>query len=240
MWMGGLRRVSEKGYSRGAVAVGIRSTSTTGRKLTCVRSRSMIPTYSDYIRAYVRRDSALELPHRPGEHHFVATYLIPRLYALRQRVPDFINPDGTKDIKGDIVYYSAGKHHFGIEVKFETVRLTKREFNRWVFSGKRTGWPDVFIGIGQTGFAVATWPEFQAAYLSAVRSKRGSSWKPTAIKSGYGPQTRVDVLREHVKAESWFPYMPDPAGAAVAERRLAEVLREILRFPDGPPHSLDR
>ncbi len=32
----------------------------------------MIPTYSDYVRAFVARKGAEE-GHRPGEHHFVAT-----------------------------------------------------------------------------------------------------------------------------------------------------------------------
>jgi hypothetical protein len=191
----------------------------------------MLRSYSDYIRRYVRLDSSLQLPHRPGEHHFVATYLVPRLYSLGGAVPDFINPDGTKDIQGDIVYYIGGQHHFGIEVKFETVRLTKREFNRWVWARDSSKWPNVFIGVGRQGFAIATWTEFQTAYLSAVRERRGLRWSPKRISSGYGPQTRVDGLSKFLPPGTWFPFWDEGTQARRSEAALCRALGRLLKLP---------
>ena len=88
----------------------------------------MISTYTNYIDRYMI-NSGLNGATSPGEHHFVSAYLIPKLFAINGIVPDYINPDGTKKIIGDVVYFRDGAHHFGIEVKFQTIRLTKNEFN---------------------------------------------------------------------------------------------------------------
>src|ERR1035437_8718534 len=114
----------------------------------------MIANFSEYISQYVLRGDR-SAPPTPGEHHFVCTYLVPRLFAINGKVPDFINPDGTKSILGDVVYYQDGRHHFGIEVKLGTVRLTKREFNEWIVSGDTNLWPNLFVGISSKGVALA-------------------------------------------------------------------------------------
>ena len=57
---------------------------------------------------------------------------MPKLYEINGIAPDYINPDGTKAIIIDVVYYRDEKHHFEIEVKLGTVRLTRREFNDWI------------------------------------------------------------------------------------------------------------
>lgn len=41
-------------------------------------------------------------------------------------MPNYVNPDGTKKVYGDVVYYRDGRHHFGIEVKCDVVQA-KRE-----------------------------------------------------------------------------------------------------------------
>ncbi len=46
-----------------------------------------------------RFHTALTSP-TPGEHHFCSIYLLNKF----NRLPDYINPDGTKCITGDIVF----------------------------------------------------------------------------------------------------------------------------------------
>ena len=135
----------------------------------------MIETYSSYI------DNYLDLPKRegrpvPGEHHFVSGYLIPRIFNIRGKVPEYINPDGTKSIIGDVVYYDAGKHQHGLEVKLGTIRLTSGEFNSWIASNESSNWPESFIGIGLKGIAICSWREFRDAYIELARAKKGNQW----------------------------------------------------------------
>ena len=52
----------------------------------------MVPSYCDYIRDYVHSKGSSSLP-TPGEHHFVSAYLVPKLFAINGKVPDYINPD---------------------------------------------------------------------------------------------------------------------------------------------------
>ncbi len=167
------------------------------------RKQVMVPTYSEYIQRYVRR-RAPGMPPTPGEHHFVAAYLVPRMYEITGSLPDYINPDGTKAILGDVVYYKDGQHHFGMEVKLGTVRLTKREMNEWIVSEDESLWPCVFVGVGSTGVAVSDWRGFRSAYLQSVRQK-APGWNPVRIDAGYGPQKSVDELVPYFAREAWFP-----------------------------------
>ena len=144
------------------------------------------------------------MPPTPGEHHFVAAYLVPRIFTITGRIPDYINPDGTKSILGDVVYYKDGQHHFGIEVKLGTVRLTKREMNEWIVSDNEALWPCVFVGVGSTGVAISDWRSFRSAYVRAVRQKV-PNWSPVTIDAGYGPQKAVDELVPYLAKELWFP-----------------------------------
>ncbi len=93
-------------------------------------------------------------------------------FQLNQRVPDYINPDGTKGIIGDIVYYKDHEHQFGIEAKLGNIRLTKGEFNEWVVNTDTARWPHAFIGIGTLGIGLCSWAEFRASlYCSGDRKQ---------------------------------------------------------------------
>src|SRR4051812_46457236 len=106
----------------------------------------MIASYSEYIARYLSR-KALKGNRVAGEHHFVGVYLLPKLYKLTGRVPDYVNPDGTKGLIGDVIYFENGSHRCGIEVKFQTIRLTRSEFNNWIVGEDETRWPTVFLGV---------------------------------------------------------------------------------------------
>ena len=187
----------------------------------------VISNYSAYIQSYVLGKGRTTLP-SPGEHHFVSTYLVPKLYSINGKVPDYVNPDGTKAILGDIVYYQDGKHHFGIEVKLGVIRLTKREFNEWIVEDKLNRWPHLFIGVGHTGIGLATWQDFREVYVTAIRAKN-SGWIPKRIADGYGPMKDVDVLLPTFGKSGWFPFSADALEASKNEARFTKLLRSHIQ-----------
>ena len=191
----------------------------------------MIANFSEYISRYLLRTDK-SAPPTPGEHHFVCVYLVPRLFTINGKVPDYINPDGTKSILGDVVYYRDGRHHFGIEVKLGTVRLTKREFNEWVVSDDTRLWPNLFVGISNNGIALAAWSEFRGAYLAAVRAK-DDNWSPAMIESGYGPMKGVNELSQHLPSGAWFPFAVSQADASMHETAFTTALRRGVESSGG-------
>ena len=104
----------------------------------------MINSYVEYIDRYLALQGLAGLK-EPGEHHFVSVYLVPKLYSIAKIVPDYVNPDGTKSILGDVVYYRDGKHAIGIEVKLGTIRLTAKEFNNWILNPNISEQPNILF-----------------------------------------------------------------------------------------------
>lgn len=186
----------------------------------------MIPTYSEYISKYVRSSDLGGRP-APGEHHFVSAYLVPKLFSLNGLVPDYINPDGTKGILGDVVYYQDHKHHFGIEAKLGVVRLTKREFNEWIVNDDSSLWPNLFIGVGHAGIAMSKWEQFRDAYVASVRSKN-SGWSAVELAEGYGPMKNVDQLEPHLDKSTWFPWQRTVESSDYYEQTFLEALHRHL------------
>lgn len=164
----------------------------------------------------------------PGEHHFVAAYLVPKLIAITGQIPDYINPDGAKAVLGDIVYCHDSAQRLSIEVKLKTVRLTKLQFNKWVIGRNTRRWPTLFVGIGRTGIGLATWRDFRAAYIAAVRKTRPLS-VTTATDKPYGPFAQVDQLARHLPAGAWFPIGDSSAKDRSHEKRFTDALHEYFR-----------
>jgi hypothetical protein len=185
----------------------------------------MVPDFGTYIREYVIGRQFDQRP-EPGEHHFVSTYLVPKLYAINGLIPDYVNPDGTKAILGDVVYYRDEKHHLGIEVKLGTIRLTKKEFNEWIVGSATQIHPNVFLGIGRAGIAVTTWASFRKAYVAAVQSKN-PGWAPRAIADGYGPMKNVDQLSSHLTQSEWFPLEIDSIQQQLRETQFTAALSSL-------------
>jgi hypothetical protein len=149
----------------------------------------MIATYSDYIENYILNPRY----GCPGEHHFVSTYLLPRLFKIRNSIPDFVNPDGTKKITGDIIYYNNGEPQLAIEVKFQYVKLTTVQYNAWIVDTDRNQYPDVFIGIGAQGMCLLSWVDFRSQYLLMKGIQR-----PQRIRDRYGSQLSVNLIVERL------------------------------------------
>ena len=188
----------------------------------------MLETYSEYIDRYLST-SGLGERRCPGEHHFVSAYLVPRLFELNQRVPDYINPDGTKSIIGVVVYYKDHQHQFGIEAKLNTIRLTKGEFNEWVVNEDPSRWPRTFVGIGTTGIGVCSWAEFRKAYIASV-SEKNKSWIYTRITEGYGPMKSVKKLLPKLPIDKFFRKVVCPEKSAELEASFLQALRSEIEY----------
>jgi|WetSurMetagenome_2_1015567.scaffolds.fasta_scaffold111283_1 hypothetical protein len=186
----------------------------------------MLKTYTDYIDRYLSKPGLGQRP-CPGEHHFVSSYLIPRLYALNQRVPDYINPDGMKGIIGDVVYYNDQEHQLGIEVKLKKIRLTKREFNAWVVAADSSRWPHTFIGIGTKGIGICSWSNFRQAYIESVQ-ERDDGWQPVDIQKGYGPGKEVNVLLPKLGPDRHFNKGSSPEESMALELSFMSALKSEI------------
>ena len=88
----------------------------------------MISTYHEYIERFIIAFKNQRLSF-PGEHHFVAAYLAPKIYRLTGIVPSYINPDGTKRLGGDLLYDIPP---VSIEVKFQRIVFTKSQWGAWI------------------------------------------------------------------------------------------------------------
>ena len=187
---------------------------------------SMIKTFSEYIDRFISEPKENNTP-IPGEHHFVSAYLIPRLFRLNGWPPAYINPDGTKGIIGDIVYYVNGSHHYGIEVKFETIRLTKNEFNTWIVGENIAIWPQTFIGIGERGISICSWSNFRKSYIASVRAK-DDRWVLQEIENGYGPSKSVDILYDYLNQDWCFDKSKSTNGAIEQEEAFLFSLKKEL------------
>lgn len=186
----------------------------------------MISSYSDYILKYIRGKDGRAIP---GEHHFVAAYLIHKLFEINKAVPDYINPDGGKAVLGDIIYCRDGQHHFSIEAKLQVVRLTVREYNDWIVTGVASACPNIFIGVGKNGIVLSSWDEFRSAYLRGVRNKKEGHWLPEEIINGYGPLLSMNLLKEEIGEDCWFPAETVEDSARIQEERFLSALRRHLQ-----------
>ncbi len=154
----------------------------------------MIATYSDYIENYILtpREGC------PGEHHFVATYLLPRLCGIMKSIPDYVNPDGMMRKIGDVIYYNNGEPELTIEVKFQYVKLTSAQYNSWIVDTDQNQYPDLFIGICSQGICLLSWADFRNLYLNMKEIRR-----PQPINGGYGPQLSVNLIVERLHPQQF-------------------------------------
>ena len=96
----------------------------------------------------------------PGEHHFVAVYLLPHF----NQIPDYVNPDGTKSFCGDIGFYN-NSNLFSIEVKIgkKSFKFSKNENNNWLVK-KKEPLPNYLIALTLNYFFVIEWNIFSGIF----------------------------------------------------------------------------
>ena len=80
------------------------------------------------------------------------------------RHPDYVNPDGTKELPGDIIYCDErGNYKFSIEVKYCNINFTKREYENWI-ENKSSEKPKYFIALGKEKIILCDWESFSKKY----------------------------------------------------------------------------
>lgn len=180
----------------------------------------MLKTYSQYIALYIREKPPRNKRH-PGEHRFVAAYLLPRLNQVTKRMPYYVNSDGMKRIAGDVVYYSGARLCLSFEVKYNVVPLTNNEFNRGICEREGKDWPTVFIGVCAEGLVILEWREFRRRYL---RLKYRSQVPGRIRPRSYGLLLDVARLIE-TGGDGIFPFRDDSAAANRVEAGFRKALR---------------
>lgn len=197
-----------------------------------------VKTYSEYIEKYLCGD------HYPGEHHFVALYLIPRLIRIPSLgLPDFVNPDGTKKQRGDIIYWRANERErrcsLALEVKQTSKKrqltITRSEYNLWVSDHRaenkgHAGEPHLLVAVCKSGAAILPWEQFRLAYLASAYPRRSPRRIPPT-KNG----RRVQNARscpETVLTGAASHFFPFVAGAEDRDRKEAEFVAALERACD--------
>lgn len=146
----------------------------------------MVETYSDYIRDFITAYSGKKSS-PPGEHHFVALYLLPRFqdaaFFAFAKEAEYINPDGTKKVEwqnetycvpGDLVFLVQGKF-LGIEVKLSFAktpkfRPTKEQYHKWIRDSKAPK-PKVLVFVCPKGILLFLWSDFAEVYKATIYPK---------------------------------------------------------------------
>lgn len=151
----------------------------------------MIEQLFSYYSRFIKPYKGAELP---GEHHFVALYLVPKIFSLTGLLPEYINPDGMKKRPGDIIYEYQMKKKLSIEVKYMKINFTKTQCNNWIFDGCNK--PDYLIAVGLKFLLIQEWRIFVDCYKEIMfKNKHKEICK---LKKGYSPSISVDEYCE------WF------------------------------------
>ena len=134
----------------------------------------------------------------PGEHHFVAVYLLQYF----KQIPDYVNPDGTKNFCGDIGFYKKSEL-FSIEVKLgkKSFNFSKNENNNW-FVYQTHPLPNYLIALTSNYLFIVEWKIFSKIFVY-LRD-------PKLITDGYknsqsiSEKELVNELQKLRKKDSFF------------------------------------
>jgi hypothetical protein len=146
----------------------------------------MINTLEEYVTKYI---NPYKNEYFPGEHHFVALYLAPKLFKLGNIIPDYINPDGMKRLPGDLIYSKDLIHKLAIEVKFFKINFTKTQCNDWLNFENGTV-PNYIVALGKKYLLIQNWFKFVNNYKGIILKTKGIHINK--IESGYTPTINVD------------------------------------------------
>ena len=171
----------------------------------------MINSISLYINNYIVPFPNNDLP---GEHHFVALYLVPKIYKLLNKIPNWVNPDGMKRKPGDIIY-----DDLSIEVKYLKINLTKTQYNEWIIGNKKK--PNILIALGRKTICIINWERFVKYYQYILKTKNK---KIVPYKSGYTPLINTDILADYcIPDEECFKISENNI-----ERKIENRIKEIF------------
>ncbi|GEM_PF-4296981 len=107
----------------------------------------------------------------PGEHHFVAVYLLSKI----KEIPDYVNPDGMKgSLQGDIGF---GNNTFSIEVKLgkknsmSSISFTASQYEKWFIKSEDKDIPNYLIVLLKDSFFIIKFPLFVEKYKGIYKSE---------------------------------------------------------------------
>lgn len=149
----------------------------------------------DYFKDFFSGKSEKQLP---GEHHFVAVYLVPILKEIFGRYPDYVNPDGTKGLPGDIIYCDENKNYkFSIEVKYCNINFTKTEYENWI-NNKSSEKPKYFMALGNTKIILCTFESFSKEYIKIQKESVKKYSTKISVDSINTSKGRLLLPKEYV------------------------------------------
>jgi len=161
----------------------------------------------------------------PGEHHFASIYLAPKIFKIKEMIPEYINPDGTKKVNGDLVY----GNDIAIEIKFRTIIFTKNQINIWIKDEGTRNHPTHIIGINENGLFLQNFKDFRENYIRMLKSKKNIDDVNNYDWKKYSPKIGVDEYLAYCKScacglqeNEYFPVDTDK------EKVLEDVIANIF------------
>lgn len=161
----------------------------------------------------------------PGEHHFVSVYLIPKIHAITGLVPEYVNPDGTKNITGDLIY-SDGSVCF--EVKYKYLRFTRTQYYDWIRNESGKKCPNYLIGLSGKGLLVQEWDGFVNCFSSSIWERDKIDFRFHDVDN-YSPSISIDKYvsrpENNIRQDEYFSITDNK------EQLLEAKLVEIFKTP---------
>lgn len=125
-------------------------------------------TIRKYVEEYFNGDNV------PGEHHFVAVYLLNKI----NEIPDYVNPDGMKgSLSGDIGFKRGENLLFSIEVKLgkknnkSSISFTASQYEKWFIKSEDNDIPNYLIVLLKNSFFIIKFPLFVEKYKGIYKSE---------------------------------------------------------------------
>ncbi len=145
----------------------------------------------------------------PGEHHFVAVYLLEKF----NFIPDYINPDGEKNIPGDIVFCNKEKDKIiSFEVKVtkknkKSFTFTAKQFNEWFVYEKKI--PDYLIALTQNYIFIINFSSFIEKYkmnnkveqIQKGKKRNSSTFSEDCLKQYCSDNESITLVGENISEE---------------------------------------
>lgn len=148
-------------------------------------------TIRKYVEEYFNGDNV------PGEHHFVAVYLLNKI----NEIPDYVNPDGMKgSLSGDIGFKRGENLLFSIEVKLgkknnkSSISFTASQYEKWFIKSEDKGIPNYLIVLIADSFFIINFPLFVEKYKGRYKSEI-KEFKNRIVKKKNGPSFYKDCIR---------------------------------------------
>ena len=147
-------------------------------------------TIRKYVEEYFNGDNV------PGEHHFVAVYLLNKI----NEIPDYVNPDGMKgSLSGDIGFKRGENLLFSIEVKLgkknnkSSITFTASQYEKWFIKSEEI--PDYLIILIKDYFFVIKFASFVKVYKKKNQNKIKEFKNKTGNKKN-GPSINENCIHD--------------------------------------------